>query len=274
MSGSSRSKETNFEYGIRRAFEEQEDAKPPRRQATPVLFVYIMTFLIFLPGLFMGLGNFIICPFALPNGWSNPTDARNRCDQFGAQKAAVIYTCINIFYGVFIGYAARHLIKRLCHLVGQHHAKRKRIFEQGKKCELDRVVKERTEAERLRVKTESDKAWGNVDEAIGCEERLKAIGGDGYKSSSSRPGHPSRSSKRPRHGAGIFNDNGPVMHGVLPPQRFAQHDQHPPPVPRPGLGIAGGPQGHAPQPGNFPPPLPQNNRGPPLRMPEVARVAG
>lgn len=282
MSSSSRNKETNFEYGMRRAFEEQEDTKPPRRNSTPVLFVYIITFAIFLPGLFMGLGNFIICPFALPNGWSDPMDARSRCDQFGAQKAAVIYTCINIFYGIFIGYATRHLIKRFCRSIREHFAKRKRIYEQGKKSERDRVVKARAEAERLKLETKRQETLGNLDEAVWCNERLEAMRKDGYKSSSSRAGHSSKSSKRSGNGAGIFNNDQPTMHRALQPPGGAQHN---PPsansmaytqplrsVSRAGLNT--GQQGNAQQPGSFQQPLSQGNRGPPLQMPNNARFAG
>lgn len=266
MSSSSRSKETNFEYGIRRAFEEQEDAKPPRRNSTPVLFVYIITFLIFLPGLFIGLGNFIICPFALPNGWSNPTDARSRCDQFGAQKAAVIYTCTNILYGIFIGYATRHLIKRFCRSIREHFAKRKRIYEQGKKSELDRVVKERSEAARLKTELAVNDQWKNVEDFVREEANLAAIRDDGYRSSSSRTDHRSKSSKRSRNGAGIFTNDRPTMHANLPTQQggqqnpssansmaYTQRILHSGSQP----GLHTGQQGNARQAGNVQQPLPQ-----------------
>lgn len=282
MSSSSRSKETNFEYGIRRAFEEQEDAKPPRRNSTPILFVYIITFLIFLPGLFMGLGNFIICPFALPDGWSNPTDARSRCDQFGAQKAAVIYTCINIFYGMFIGYATRHLIKRLCHSTREHFAKRKRIYEEGKKSEHDRVVKEKAKAAELKLKSRLKEREKNIHEFMDDRAHLAAIRNDGHISSSSHTEYSSKSSKRSRNGAGKFNNYEPTMHGGLPPPQAAHYHpssansmaytQPQPPVSRAGPNT--GHQGNAQPPGRFQQPLPQDNPGRPLRMADNARVGG
>lgn len=101
----------------------------------------------------MGLGNFIICPFSIPQGWDMPiNEALSRCDQVGARKAGIIYICISIFYGVVIGYASKHLIHRGCLSIQEYFAKRKRIYEQGRQSEVDRIAKEKVAAEKIRVR--------------------------------------------------------------------------------------------------------------------------
>lgn len=217
MPGYPRSSQTDFELGIRQVVEIdlEEGAKYPRRSSMPVLFAYIAIFGVFLPGLFMGLGNFIICPFSIPNGWNMPgNEARGRCDQPGAKKAAIIYTCINIFYGVFIGYASKHLIHRTFSSIQEYFAKRKRIYEQGRKSEVDRITKEKVLAEKMRIQAKLEEAeqkiveiaqqgesWGELQDAIG-----------GYKAKSSRKGYSSKSSHRPRREINDSEDG--VSHGV------------------------------------------------------------
>lgn len=222
----------------------------------------------------MGLGNFLICPFAIPNGWSDPTDARSHCDQFGAQKAAVVYTCINILYGIFIGYATKHLIQRMCRSIREHYAKRKRIYEQGKRSERERVVEARVLAEKARIKAKSREAEENANEIARDMRRLEfeedAL--DGSKDSSSRRGQSSRSRKPSKHSAGTDSPGYATMSGALGPNPAAEYGQAatnpvrltPPPVSLPpprvtqvsrqdvGLNTCPGPQ-----------PGPLHRRGPP-----------
>lgn len=285
MSHHSSRKETPYEIGMRQTVEDLEKAKPPRRNSTPVLFAYIVTFGIFLPGLFMGIGNFIICPFAIPNGWSDPTDARGHCDQFGAQKAAVVYTCINIIYGIFIGYATKHLIQRMFRSIRQYCAKRKRIYEQGKQSEIDRIVKERTLAEKAKTEAKVREAEENVNELYRHRARLAVLEDaiDGPKASSSRRGQSTKSRTRSKHSAGIDSPDHPIMSGALPTKPEAHYSQAPtnsrsfaaPPVPTyPALDPqasqqdAGRHQYTAAQPG------PQDRRGPQSQSSGGSQIGG
>lgn len=272
MSTSSLPKQTAFELGMRQAVENQEEAKPPRRNSTPMLFGYILIFGMFLPGLFMGLGNFIICPFSVPNGWQMPgSEARGRCDQVGAQKAAIIYTCINIFYGVFIGYAIKHLIRRCILSIRGYFEKRKRIIEQGRKTEVDRIAKEKLEAEKNKIRLDLQKTTAKLQELAergeGLEDTQDAMNGNGsYRTSSSKSSSRSRRGRN-YEGRGNYPERDQVGLGrsSVPPMPYVQRPMasHQPTQPGSRQGPPGAPQSF-PQGQANGPPHPSAGRGNPL----------
>lgn len=256
--------ETAFQLGIRQGVEDQETAKPPWRKATATLVAYIAFFGVFLPGLFMGLGNFIICPFSIPGGWKmSGSEARGRCDQVGAQKAAIIYTAINIFYGMFIGYAANHLIRRSFLSVKEFVAKQKRIREQGKKSEIDRVARENVATRRNKLKTDQERN-GKKFEQLSQEEELfydeEAVI-NGYQSHSHRTQRGSKTDHRSKRRRNLENEDSctQMKQDFSPfprPMNQSIHNIQPPPQTHqrgPPFGQFNGPQGppcgpHGPQP--------------------------
>lgn len=229
--------------GLRQAAKDQDDAKPPRRQSTPILFAYIAVFGIFLPGLFMGLGNFIICPFCIPNGWNmSGSDARSSCDQLGAQKAATIYTLISIVYGIFIGYASNHLIRRWILSVKNHVETRKRIKDIGKKAETNRKAEAERAAQSIKMQTLYEK---NKEQAEKLEEEMKRLRKErdaieGIESHSHRRSHGSNSSRHPRKDRSVDSrdyhtvSSMPITSGGPPPLRpnsaFSQNVRAPQPA--------------------------------------------